>query len=128
MKRQNEIWDWHEGKVHFTLPSKRQRETAKRVAAFNLTPGVSEAHPARREQVEEDYCHHSKNSRLILHEARNTLTALFLTLEKLTNPSDPRADLDETIEIVRQLSNRLNGSMEKLGALFPDSNLANLEN
>ena len=127
MKMQNEIWAWPETRLNSTA-TKNRRATAKRVVAFNSIPRIDDAYPAQREDVQEAYFHASKNSRSILHEARNTMTALLLTLENVTSASSPQAAFDETVEVLKRLSNRLNGSIEKLGALFPDSNPVNLEN
>ena len=128
MKMQNEIWTWRERKLNSTLAVKTRGATAKRVGIFKPIPGLDDALPAQPEPVEEAYLCASKNFRSILHEARNTMTALLLTLENVTDRSHPQAAFDETVETLKQLSNRLNGSIEKLGALFPDSKITNLEN
>lgn len=126
MKTQNETWVWHQSRLNPTVARKNSGADTQRVAQLNSAPAIIDNYQS--EGTQEAAFGAAKDSHSILHEARNTMTALLLTLEGLTNPRNRGVELEETIEVLKQLSNRLNGSIEKFSVLFSASKPTELHN
>jgi hypothetical protein len=127
MKTQRVIWTWREPGLNSKLLNKSRRSSARPFSPLTSPPGRIDAYPRQSTDNTEPDLGAAQASSLI-HEVRNTMTALLLTLENLTNPKNQESRLQETIEILKELSNRLNCAIEKFGALFSGSSTVEFEN
>jgi hypothetical protein len=127
MKTPNESRPWYRRRLDSIVTRENPGTAARRITPFNSMPVIDNG-PRQIEAGQEGAAGAAKDSHSVLHEARNTMTALLLTLEGLTSPRNQGPALEETIEVLKQLSGRLNNSIEKFSVLFSASNSTELQN